>query len=293
MIFYEGNMKKNYKIHNTELTHYYMPGLYLDDISLKQLHNNLVMINLESGANVINKILEKDMPLNEIRNHLKNTVIAIGSIENHASAFLISPILHSSIGKPVVHAGLVVISKNPGIDFPTLMGYGNYCLAYEKLGNFFATNITSTPAIVESFDFMVPKSWPSPDVKLKVPPKGYKDVVKILKEEYMDKYFSSPEKLNINYKRFILSSNSREMGFTTEFHKISRSNDFKFIVFCHAWVNYQNEEDIIQVGEVNLYKYLRMKFLEFFLKRDLKNVEQSKARLKQIQPDKVEDKKAA
>jgi hypothetical protein len=270
-------MDKKYQIGGTELIHYYMPGKFLDDISLKYLHNSLVRINEESGANVVNKMLERTLTLEEIRTHLKNTVIAIGSIEQAPCGFLISPLLSSLKGKPIVHSGLVVISKNPGVDFATLMGFGNLCLAYEKLGPVYATNITSTPSIVESFMEMVPGSWPSPDVSVKVAPKGYREVVKVLKEEYMDLYFSDPGKIDINYKRFILTSNSQEMGFTTDFHKISRSNDFKYMLFCHAWVNYEKEEDIIQVGEVNLYKYLRMQILAFMVRRALMKAEAVKA----------------
>ena len=86
----------------------------------------------------------------------------------------------------------------------------------------------------------------------------------------MDKYFPDPEKLTINYKRFTLTSNSNEMGFVTDFHKISRSDNFKFMAFCHAWIDYKKEENIIQVGEINFLKYMRMQYLLWGLKKDLK-----------------------
>lgn len=63
------------------------------------------------------------------------------------------------------------------------------------------------------------------------------------------------------------------MGFVTDFYKISRSNHFKYLAFCHAWIDYEKEEDIIQVGEVGFLKYLRMNFLLWNLKKDLKKAE--------------------
>ena len=291
-------MKKQFKTGETELIHYYRPGDTLDDISLKNLHNSLIKINEESGANVVNKMLDKKLTLSQIRGHLKNTIIGMVVLEDHPCGFLISPILSSIKNKPIVHAGLIVISKNPGANCIGLMGFGNYCMAYEKLGDLFATNITSTPSIVEDFVAMVPDSWPSPDVNLKVAPRNYKDVVKVLKEEYMDNYFPDPGKLDVNYKRFILTSNSQDMGFTTDFHKISRSSDLKFMLFCQAWVNYNKEEDIIQVGEVSLYAYLRMRFYMFMLKRGLSKIEAGRAREREtirdiVSPASSDNKEAA
>lgn len=289
-------MKRQFKIGETELVHFYRPGDDLDDISLKNLHNSLIRINEDSGANVVNKMLDKKLTLNEIRSHLKNTIVGMVNLEGTPCGFLISPILSSIKNKPVVHAGLIVISKNPGANCIGLMGFGNYCMAFENLGDVYATNITSTPSIVEDFVAMVPDSWPSPDVNLKVAPKNYKDVVKTLKEEYMDNYFPDPSKLDVNYKRFILTSNSQDMGFTTDFHKISRSSDLKFMLFCQAWVNYNKEEDIIQVGEVGLYSYLRMRVYVFMLKRGLRKIEAGRAREREMIRDIVSsssDKKAA
>ncbi|MEA9356213.1 hypothetical protein SHI21_08370 [Bacteriovorax sp. PP10] len=289
-------MKRQFKIGETELVHYYKPGENLDDISLKNLHNSLVRINEESGANVVNKMLDKKLTLTEIRNHLKNTIIGIVILEDSPAGFLLSPILSSINNKPVIHAGLVVISKNPGANCVGLLAYGNYCMVFEILGPIYATNISSTPSIIEDFVTMIPDSWPSPDVNLKVAPKNYKDVVKILKDEYMDNYFPDPGKLDVNYKRFILTSNSQDMGFTTDFHKISRSNDLKYMLFCQAWVNYNKEEDIIQVGEISLYGYMRMKYYIFMMKRGLKKAEIGRAREREMIRDIVsstENKKAA
>lgn len=262
-------MKKNYCIKEIEITHYYRPGETLDDLSLKKLHNQITKINKKSGANVVNKMLDISLSFDEVKSHFTNVIVALISKEDEPMAFVISPIL-SSLDKAILHSGLIVVYKNPGVDLISLLALGNLVIGYEKLGGYYTTNITSTPSIIESFSKMVPGTWPHPDAQLKKIPKGYKEVLQILKLDYMDKYFPDPEKLSINYKRFTLTSNSNEMGFVTDFHKISRSDNFKFMAFCHAWIDYKNEEDIIQVGEVDFLKFMRMHYLLWGLKRDLK-----------------------
>ncbi|MDD4976979.1 MAG: hypothetical protein PHY93_21690 [Bacteriovorax sp.] len=264
-------MIKNYAIGECETIHYFMPGKLLDDLSLKKLHNSLIKVNEQSGANVINKMLGKHLSLEEIRNYLENTIIAISLCSKEVYGFLISPILKCG-NKSILHAGLIIIEKNPGADLISLLALGNFIMGYEKLGALYTTNISSTPSIIESFSELIPGSWPGPDEKLKNPPKGFKDVVKILKEDYMDKYFLDSEKLSVNYKRFTLTSNSKEMGFTTDFYKISRADNFKYNLFCHSWIDYEKEEDIIQVGEITFLKYIRMHYLIFSLQRHLKKI---------------------
>lgn len=286
-------MKKKYKVGAIEVHHIYRPGEVLDEVSLKKMHNELVRINEKSGANVANKMLEKTLSLDEIRVHYKNVVLAMLYNNQEPWAFLISPLL-SSTTKPILHAGLIIAQSNPGVDLISLLAIGSFQITYKNVGNFYSTNISSTPSIIESMTHLIPDVWPSPDVELKVVPKGYKEVVKILKEDYMDKYFPNPEKLEVNYKRFTLTSNSQEMGFVTDFYKISRSSDFKYLSFCRTWIDYSKEEDIIQVGEINFYKNLRMSFLLWKLKQDLKKAEKKLA-VKEVMSMKERkiDKKAA
>lgn len=265
-------MLKKFKMGKSEFVYYFRPGKLLDDVALKGLHNSLVRVNEQSKANVVNKMLDKTLSLEEIRTHLGNTVIGVALREDRPYAFLLSPIL-GPLGKPILHAGLIIIEKNPGVDLISLLSLGNLAMGYENLGSVYTTNITSTPSIIESFTFMVPGSWPNPNMKLKVPPKGYKEVVKVLKEEYMDVYFPNADKISVNYKHFILTSNSQDMGFTTDFYKISRADNYKYMAFCHSWIDYNKEEDIIQVGEIGFMKYLRMQLILFNLRRGLKKAD--------------------
>lgn len=264
-------MIEKYSLGHYEIVHYYEPGKNLDDISLKKLHCSLVKVNENSGANVVNKMLDKNLSLEEIRYFLGKTIIGLSLKNGEVNGFLVSPILRYE--KPaILHSGLIIIERNPGINLISLLVVKHFLMTYEKFGMYYTTNISSTPATLESFTDLIPGAWPGPDMLLKTSPPGYKDIIKILKEEYMDKFFPSPEKLNVDYKRFILTSNSREMGFKTDFHKISRADEFKYNLFCHTWIDYEKEEDVIQVAEVTLYKYLRMQFKFFNLKRNLKKL---------------------
>jgi hypothetical protein len=277
-----------YNLGNVESIHYYKPGKYLDDVALKKLHNSLIKVNEKSGSNVINKMLDPKLSLLEIRNYFENTIVGTSLAKNEVYGFLLSPLLKYK-KSAILHGGLIVIEKNAGVNLVGVLSLGNSILAYKKLGAIYATNISSTPSIIETFSELFPGSWPSPDVNLKNPPKGFKEIVKILKEDYMDKCFPDAEKLSVDYKRFTLTSNSKEMGFTTDFHKMSRAENLKYNMFCQIWLDYEKEEDIIQVGEITFLKYLRMQFYLFNLKMMIKKRSSKKDSAKIEMTDTVEN----
>lgn len=268
-------MQKIYNMGQCQLIHYFKPGINLDDISLKKLHGNLVEVNEKSGSNIIHKMLTKNSPLEDIRENFKNIIIALLMIDNVAFGFMISPILNFK-KKPILHSGLLIIEKNPGGDLLRTLGVGNYIMAYENLGPIYLTNISSTPSSIEGFIETTSNGWPGPDVGAKRAPIGYADVVKSLKSDYMDVYFPDADKCAVDYKRFVLTSNSQEMGFTTNYYKSSRANNFKYNIFCLAWVDYHKEEDIIQVAEMNFLTYLRARYDHFKLKRAFKKLSKKK-----------------
>lgn len=268
-------MQKIYNLGHSQFVHYFKPGVNLDDISLKKLHANLVKVNEKSGSNISHKMLIKTSSIEEIRENLKNVIIAFLMIDNTAFGFLISPILNFKT-RPILHAGLIIVEKNPGGDLISTFGLGNYIMAYENLGAVYLTNISSTPSIIEGFIENSSKGWPGPDVGVKKAPPEYVEVVKTLKSDYMDVYFPDADKCTVDFKRFILTSNSLEMGFTTNYYKTSRANDFKYNVFCLAWVDYHKEEDVIQVAELSFMTYLRARFTHYKLKQMFKNLSNRK-----------------
>ena len=50
------------------------------------------------------------------------------------------------------------------------------------------------------------------------------------------------------------------MGFKTSFHDTSFADSMEYNNFCKTWINYDKEEDLIQVGELKFWQYLKMSF---------------------------------
>jgi len=128
-------MQRKFKVGEIEIIHFYMPGKSLNDVSLKKLHNCLVQIGEDSKTKNVIKMLDKNLTLEEIREHLKNTVIALGMINKTPYGFLVHPISTDETSS-TVETDFFVLSKNPGASFNKLMVYGNLILLYEKVGAF-------------------------------------------------------------------------------------------------------------------------------------------------------------
>lgn len=130
-------MQRRFKVGDVEVMHFYMPGKYLNDVSLQKLHNHLVQIKDVSKIQNAIKQLDKNLELKEIREHLKNTVIALGMINKVPYGFLIHPINHSE-ANTTVRTDFFFPSSDLGDDFNKIMVYGNLILLYERVGTFFS-----------------------------------------------------------------------------------------------------------------------------------------------------------
>lgn len=131
-------MQRRFKIGELEMIHFYMPGKSLNDVSLKKLHNCLIQIGEDSKTKNAIKLLDKNLTLAEIREHLKHTVVAFGMIDKVPYGFLVHPISNDETSS-VIETDFFVLSKNPGTSFNKLMVYGNLILLYERVGAFVAT----------------------------------------------------------------------------------------------------------------------------------------------------------
>lgn len=269
-------MRKNYKVSDMDAIGYWCPGETLDDVSLKKLHNDLLAVNENSNANIKHKMLEQGTGIEDLKKMFSKVVISEYLIDGKPVAFLLSPLLENS-GEPILHSGLMIVSKNPGANLMTFLFVITATMLYEKSGPFFVTNITSTPSGIENFSELMSNVWPSPDKNLRKPPRGYDKILQKLKSDYVDINFPDTEMINIDYKRFVMTSNSSGMGFKTNFHKVSRASKFKYNLFCHTWINYENEEDVIQVGKFNFLTYMKSKFLLMKLKYDLAHTSRKRA----------------
>ena len=240
-----------------EIIHYYRPGIHLTDSQLLELNKILLSINRSGKSSIVHPFLEPGLPLPTIRTIFSQMVVSVASVKEEAAGFQLSPLFDKD-GIRIVHGGLIVIVKNLGSDLISLLTAGTFSIAYMNEGKIFSTNITSTPVGMEAFSKFVSRVWPIPDTALIRPPEKYKSVAQILFSEYIKKNFLEPESLQIDYKRFVLGSSSQKMGFVTDFHKISRSLCFKYMNFCHVWMNYDKQEDLIQVGLIDWKSALRM-----------------------------------
>ena len=128
-------MQRRFKVGEIEIIHFYMPGKSLNDVSLKKLHNCLIQIGEDSKTKNVIKLLDKNLTLEEIREHLKHTVLAFGMIDKMPYGFLVHPIGNDEISS-VVETDIFLLSKNPGASFNKLMVYGNLILLYERVGAF-------------------------------------------------------------------------------------------------------------------------------------------------------------
>lgn len=128
-------MQKKIKVGKVEIIHFYMPGKSLNDISLKKLHRGLVQIGEDSSAKNLIKLLDKNLTLAEIREELKNTVLALGIIDKVPYGFLVNPI-DSDESIPTVKKDIFVLSCNPGENYNKMMALGNLIHLYDKIGSF-------------------------------------------------------------------------------------------------------------------------------------------------------------
>jgi hypothetical protein len=160
---------------------------------------------------------------------------------------------------PVIHAGLVMITKNSGHD---LIGYPYSFMTYlqfQKFGTHFYTSISSTPSIVGVFSDSFTDVWPSYKAnQIKPPSKEYREILDLLDEKYIRKYFGDCGH-EIDKKRFVLKSPSKEMGFETNLKQLSRYHKPEANYFCMYWLDYSKGEDLIQVGRVDLAAILKIK----------------------------------
>jgi hypothetical protein len=128
---------------------------------------------------------------------------------------------------------------------------------YRQFGRYFYTNISSTPSIIGVFTDLFGKAWPSHRANLLKPPSNtYRQVLEMLGNEYIYRFFPR-DQVEIDSKRFILRSPVQKMGFEVNFRKLPRYKDFMPNLFSQYWLDYSKGEDMIQVGQVDLWVCLR------------------------------------
>jgi hypothetical protein len=261
------------KFGEDEFYHYYNPGRHLPEKQLRAMHASILGINKDARHPIEHKLLEELPTLEALQERYASMIVCIIRVAGRDSGFLLSPILKAG-RKTFIHAGLVIINHNKGSNLLALAGSRTVMLAYEKLGRCYSTNISSTPAIIEAFTMLSNQCWPTPKSDLIRPPREYKEVAEALVNNYVQHFFPDPESVIFDERRFVLHSESKKMGFNTEFRQISRSSSFEYLNFCFTWLDYNKEEDLIQVGVIdqaliNKIRLWRLSYAARFFKKDL------------------------
>ncbi|WP_298771597.1 hypothetical protein [uncultured Shewanella sp.] len=254
----------------TTTRHYFNPGAYLDDMTLQQIHHELLLVNGQAKNSVEHKLLESDDTLEQIRTKFKSMVVGILYKDNNTPiGFLISPIIKQD-GLTVVHAGLVVIFENNGTNLIALATAGLAKIIFRKFRRVYTTNISATPRIIENFSRFTVKGWPTQQAnQIKPPIRTYTKVAHALVNGYVKKYFHNPESVVFDEKRFVLSSDTDEMGFEKNFHKLPRAASHSVNSFVLTWIDTEKGEDILQVGVFNTWvafkTWAQVSLYRFFL----------------------------
>lgn len=253
-----------YQIKDLTVIHIANSGLMLDEMGFKKIHKDLVYINQKYNKNISNKMLDSNLSDSELKKLFSNVTIGLIYKKENPIAFMLSPYFEKNNIR-LLHSGLIVVGKNPGMNLMGLLSVGNAVETYKSRGTFYMTNISSTPSGIEIFSDFVDGAWPNINSNFKKVPRNFKEILRILKENYIDHCFPDADKIEIDYKRFIMRSSSQEMGFETNFYLLSKSKNPKYLTFCRNVIDYSKEEDLIQVGHFSQLNFFKVKTWQFLM----------------------------
>jgi hypothetical protein len=231
---------------------------------LNWLKEEIQYINESSKRNLSYGILDPEISCTELIEFFQSANIClIYDNTNEAIGFFYNVILQI-IPDVVIHAGLVLITKNKGVDLLSIpYSYLSY-YQWKEFGSYYYTNISSTPSIIGTFTDLYTQVWPSDKANQLKPPKKYVEIAELVFKRYVEKYFSG--KNTFDKKRFVLTSKSKEMGFETDLRKLPRYPDQNVNLFCLYWLDYAHGEDLIQVGRVGFWCALKLLILTLLKK---------------------------
>jgi hypothetical protein len=251
------------------LNYVFQPGCWMSDVELGSFKSELDHVNKISGKSLTYGIFAPNLDLIGFRSFLEKSNFCMIIDKGEPIGFFYNLILKKE-SPFVIHAGLILLARNRGVDLIKLP-YGLMAILHYKLyGKHYYSNICSTPSIIGIFTNMYSKVWPSHKANLIKPPeKYYYTVLDLLYSEYVLQFFPS-DGLELDKKRFILKSKFPELGiFETNIRKLPRHSQAEVQSFCMYWVDYTKGEDMIQIGVVDFTCVFRIAFSIFFHKLGL------------------------
>ncbi|MCM2278100.1 MAG: hypothetical protein NDJ89_08485 [Oligoflexia bacterium] len=247
-------MKRSAKVQQLyfghEISYLFKPGSWMEDTELQDLRSAFEHVNRTSGKNFRYGIFDSGLSLEQFRILLSRMNLGVIRYAGEAVGCFYNFIVREK-PTPILHAGLVMIAKNTGVDLLNAPYLTMATLQRQRFGDYLYTNISSTPAIVGGFGELVTGVWPSHKSRNLIrPPRKYREVVEQLYQEYIRAFFPEDE-IEIDLRRFVMRSPSTEMGFDTTMRNLARHSNLKANLFCDFWLDYSRGEDLIQVGVVN------------------------------------------
>lgn len=229
--------------------YYLKPSLWMNDGEFEALCDDVDYVNNSQHK------LNYGIFCPENKFMYDNMLICVIYKENEPVGLFYNYIIENEkINKKLIHQGLVLINKNDGLNLMFESYAIANCLLYHMYGEYYVSNISNVPAVVGIFSESFDQVWPHPDADLKRPKIDYNVCVSLLHHDYIKKVFLDSDKLQIDYKRYILKSNSKELGFTGHHHDLPRDPKFIYNIFCFWWIKYDENEDMIQIGIGNIKK---------------------------------------
>lgn len=262
----------SYKKGPVTFKYYYRPGLYLPE-KVDQIFSELIQVNKESFSNLTYGIFTPDVSPDKKKTFFENSIVCLAYLDGKVIGFFNSYVVDDATR--FNHAGLIIISKNPGFfDLMDFMCRTNFLFLY--LNNGFnpirMSNITCVPYGIELFAELTKNTFPDIYQNQRVLPKTHKKYLDLIKFNYIDQYFPNPEHCKIDYKRFVLRCQAKEFGFQTDFFTLSKAYSNEYNVFSKMWIDYSKDEDLIQIGEIGMEYLFKNPVLSIsFIFKHLKN----------------------
>lgn len=175
---------------------------------------------------------------------------------------------------PLVHLGLIVIKENKGKDlFYISEKLGTLFLFKNLKSKFYICSITTIPKVLEYIDSVFNEVWPSPSSDLSKPPSHYRKLSETVMSKYIKTFFSSPEKISFNHKRFAIKFDKDSYGFNDDYFVLPKAKKYEYNSFLWSWLNYKDGEDLLIIGRFSCKTYFRLLVYKLFLKiKGMRNV---------------------
>lgn len=233
-----------------ELEFLFEPGEWMTDSELLVLKEALDHVNQISPRPVHYGIFDASNGLDASRDFLSRTNLCLMHLEGEPVGLFNNVILQR--GSPTaIHAGLIVIARNTGVDLMWAACIYMTLLQRRRYGSYYYTNLSAIPFSLGVFADVFSQVWPSYRNRMARPPSSdHLRMLDLLYREYVQRYFPG-DGVELDRRRFVLRSPVQGMGFESDLRKLPRHPRLEANLFCMFWLDHSRGEDMIQIGKVD------------------------------------------